>query len=278
MPFDTLCWQDASCTLNTHCEQNGVKIDRMLPHWAAFVAPLIALFVAGITVLAFDVDMVVARWGFDGAAKEPWIWADVWLWRILTDYGHLPGILLGVTGAALLLKSLVLRRVDHGLWSGLFLVVSVLVGPLLLVNVVIKDAWHRPRPREIVQFGGTEHFSSFAVPGSSENSKSFPSGHASIAFYLMTPAFIFLRWRRPRWAAIWLSIGFGYGFLMGASRILHGAHFVSDILGSAVVVYLTGWGLSCLLLPAYKDESQSSTLWPVAAEARREFPPLNSAA
>lgn len=42
--------------------------------------------------------------------------------------------------------------------AALFLVATLALGPGLLVNVALKDHWGRPRPIDIAQLGGTEHF------------------------------------------------------------------------------------------------------------------------
>ena len=41
----------------------------------------------------------------------------------------------------------------------LFLFLGLLVGPGLVVNGILKDHWGRARPAEIIEFGGTAHFS-----------------------------------------------------------------------------------------------------------------------
>ena len=40
--------------------------------------------------------------------------------------------------------------------AAVFLVLSLLLGPGLLVNVILKDNWGRPRPGSVVEFGGTQ--------------------------------------------------------------------------------------------------------------------------
>lgn len=61
-------------------------------------------------------------------------------------YGAAPWIVvidLGMLAADLTSNRTALRR------RGVFLLLSVLVGPELVVNVLLKDHWGRPRPREI---------------------------------------------------------------------------------------------------------------------------------
>lgn len=69
--------------------------------------------------------------------------------------------------------------------------------------------------------------------------KSFPSGHASAAFYLIFPFFL-LRNTRPLWARTFLFAGLGYGLLMGICRMCQGAHFASDVIWAGGFVYLCG--------------------------------------
>ncbi|HBH49073.1 MAG TPA: PAP2 family protein, partial [Bacteroidales bacterium] len=40
-------------------------------------------------------------------------------------------------------------------WA-LMMILTIVLGPGLLVNATFKDNWGRPRPNEIVEFGGKE--------------------------------------------------------------------------------------------------------------------------
>lgn len=112
---------------------------------------------------------------------------------------------------------------------GLFLVLSVVLGPGLVVNGILKDNWGRPRPRQIVEFGGEATHRPPLVITPSEDGKSFPCGHCSIGF--VTSAFYFLlRRRRPGLAYIALGGSILLGLLMGWGRMAAGAHFFSDVL------------------------------------------------
>src|SRR5215510_5969974 len=39
-----------------------------------------------------------------------------------------------------------------------FLISTMILGPGLMANVILKDHWGRSRPIDVTQFGGTEHF------------------------------------------------------------------------------------------------------------------------
>jgi chromate transporter len=51
-------------------------------------------------------------------------------------------------------------------------------------------------------------------------------------------------WRERRsWAWAFGTLGMAHGVLMGLGRIAQGGHWISDVLWSAGVVYVTAWGL-----------------------------------
>lgn len=67
---------------------------------------------------------------------------------------------------------------------------------------------------------------------------SFPSGHAAVAFFLITPAFLVDR-RRPGLARGLFLTGLAFGAAMSAVRVIQGGHFASDVVWSAAIVYFT---------------------------------------
>ena len=70
-----------------------------------------------------------------------------------------------------------------------FLVATLALGPGLLVNVVLKDHWGRPRPIDVTQFGGDQHFVAWWDPrGDCPGNCSFVSGDVSGAFWTLAPA------------------------------------------------------------------------------------------
>jgi membrane-associated PAP2 superfamily phosphatase len=115
-----------------------------------------------------------------------------------------------------------------------------------MVNVVFKDHWGRPRPREIVQFGGQKQFLQPWQKGEDGKGRSFPSGHASAAFYMTAPFFIYRRTNKQL-ARIWLAGGLTFGLLMSIARITQGGHFLSDNLWAWGMVHLTALALCYIL-------------------------------
>ncbi len=115
----------------------------------------------------------------------------------------------------------------------LFLILSLAIGPGLVVNTIFKDHWGRPRPDMVREFGGEMPFRPFWKPSSDcDQNCSFPSGHAAMAFYTMSPGFVSPRHRRR----IFLT-GFTYGLLVSVVRMAQGGHFLSDVVASFGIVF-----------------------------------------
>jgi membrane-associated PAP2 superfamily phosphatase len=125
-------------------------------------------------------------------------------------------------------------------------VILLAIGPGIIVNAVFKEYWGRPRPREIVQFGGKKEFLHPWQKGIAHKGRSFPSGHSSAAFYLAAPYFIFRR-RKPKAATLWLTGGLVFGTLMSVARITQGGHFLSDTLWAWGMVHILAVALYYLL-------------------------------
>jgi hypothetical protein len=132
-----------------------------------------------------------------------------------------------------------------------------------VVNVVFKDHYGRPRPREVVELGGQERFLPVWVMGSDPQAKSFPCGHCAIGFYLGTP-WLVLRRRRRGLALGFLVAGLAWGATMGAARMMAGGHFLSDVVWAAGMTWLVALALHRLLRP--EDEPAP----PAPADLARE--------
>ena len=183
------------------------------------------------------------RFYFVGAG---WGLSDVNPWRFLYHYGVLPAYLLTGGALALLIAGFFWAKAYPWRRSALFLVLMMALGPGLLVNTVFKDHWGRPRPRQMQSFGGDRQFHEVWERGEGGAGRSFPSGHASAAFYLMAPYFV-LRARARRRARVALLAGCCYGVFMGIARMAQGGHFPSDVLWAGGMVYLVGLALYYLL-------------------------------
>jgi len=203
-----------------------------------------------LSVLAFLIVAtgVIAVTGADLAVSAPfciegkWPIGDLFPWQALYRLDRIPAVALALFGLAAFLASFFRRDLQRWRLAGAFLVLLLVLGPGLLVNVAFKDHWGRPRPREIVQFGGQKPFLQPWQRGEDGKGRSFPSGHASAAFYMTAPFFIYRR-SNKRLARIWLTGGLVFGIFMSIARIAQGGHFLSDNLWAWGMVHLTALAL-----------------------------------
>ena len=78
-------------------------------------------------------------------------------------------------------------------------------------------------------------FRAFADGPLDSSGLGMPSSHAAVAF---GAAFVLCR-LHPRASAVWITLAIG----CGATRVLSGAHFVSDVVASGFLGYAIAWGL-----------------------------------
>ena len=123
--------------------------------------------------------------------------------------------------------------------AALFLLLSLAIGPGLMVNSVFKDHWGRARPAQIMQFGGDKIFTPAFVPSDQcDRNCSFPAGDPSMGFYLVSVAFLIPVATRRRQAIIG---AIGFGALLGIERMAQGGHFLSDVVASGFLIYAASW-------------------------------------
>lgn len=199
-----------------------------------FAVPIAILLLATAVIALTNADLALSSLF---CINEKWPVGDREPWHFLYLLDRGPAIAIGITGLVAALMGCMYTQRRSWIRPGLFLVILLVLGPGVVVNTIFKDYWGRPRPREIVQFGGTKEFLHPWQKGIAHKGRSFPSGHSSAAFYLTAPFFIFRR-RKPRAAAGWMAGGLTFGVLMSIARITQGGHFLSDTLWAWGMVHL----------------------------------------
>lgn len=225
------------------------------------VLVLLFLLLTSAAISLFDTDRQVISLvprNLEIAAVLPassWAWpgGNVFPWNVLYKVAAVPAVLTAFVALIIFLVSFWQEKYISWRKYTVFTILFLALGPGLLVNLFLKEEFGRARPREIIEFGGQQHFTEFWQPGTAGTNSSFPSGHAAIAFASIAPWFIF-REKRRTVARIFLYAGLLFGVLVGIARILQGAHFVSDILWAGGLVYLVGSFLALLMNIEKGDE------------------------
>ncbi len=142
--------------------------------------------------------------------------------------------------AVLVLKLLVPGRPPiMPLRQPVFLLSTLILGPGILVNAILKDNWGRPRPRYVEEFGGDLPYQPvWKITDYCDSNCSFVSGEASAAIWLTSIAFLVpATWRKAA-----LAFLLPLCLVLSVNRVAFGGHFLSDTLIS--------WGVTLLLILA----------------------------
>jgi len=117
----------------------------------------------------------------------------------------------------------------------LFLVSTLAIGPGLIVNLGLKDHWHRPRPVHVTQFGGDKAYVDWWNPrGTCERNCSFVSGEASAAAWMFAPAML----APPQWRVTAMAGAAVFTAIISFSRMAAGGHFFTDVLFAVLMMLI----------------------------------------
>lgn len=210
------------------------------PVWRYLLRTDLLLFCACVVLFVSwpELDLITTGWFY--SAEEGFLynhsWPVLFFYRVFAVL-HIPMLLLFI-GAGLWMKFRHWAPTWYRKKTLTFLLLSLLLGPGLLVNTVLKDnSIGRARPVHVEPFGGHKTFTpAFAYSGQCERNCSFVSGHASLGFYFIALGWI-LSSRR------WFMAGLAVGVMVGLGRIIQGGHFFSDVTFAFWAVY----GMNLLL-------------------------------
>lgn len=218
----------------------GIVMNGLKQHadWILF------LILALMFVLFPQIDLAVSGWFYD-AATQSWplnhhpISDSVYALFRYVPYVLVPVLLIVV---ALTFVKNGIDKAQRKIW--VFILVSLIAGPGILVHSVFKETFDRARPKQVEEFGGHSGFTpAWVISDKCEKKKcaSFVSGHAAMGFWLMALAWVFRR-------RSWLWAGIVVGCVVSAGRIVQGGHFLSDTVMAGFVCYFVYRGLSWWLL------------------------------
>lgn len=119
----------------------------------------------------------------------------------------------------------------------LFVFSTLVIAPGILVNVILKSNWGRPRPVAVDAFGGEFPFVRvWEITDYCARNCSFVSGEASSALWAVTLALFF----PPSWRAPVVMVLLTLAVLLSFNRIAFGGHFLSDVILS--------WGMTLTVI------------------------------
>lgn len=190
--------------------------------------PLLLMLVAALVAAATfalrpDLDLAVARLFY---GPEGFVGRAPWAQTLRSAFFAAPFLCLGAAvlawrprrGGAVSTRAL------------LGLLASLALGPGLLVNVVLKEHSHRPRPAQVVEFGGAAEFRPFwRFDGACAKNCSFVSGEAASAAWTLAPALLVPAPAR----AVAVAAALVFTAATAALRMAAGGHFLSDVVFAA---------------------------------------------
>lgn len=140
-----------------------------------------------------------------------------------------------------------------------FLLIGIIIGPVLVVDVGLKDHSGRARPINAQEFGGAKLFTPAFIPADQcTHNCSFVSGHVVGTSFLMAFGWLGTALQRRRWLVGSLVAA----SVVGIARIIPGGHFLSDVLFAWLFVYFSLWltegGLRLLGWKAHENREQYS--------------------
>ncbi len=140
----------------------------------------------------------------------------------------------------LLLGAYAARRFGHARRgptgrSVIYLLATLALGPGLLVNGVLKEVSHRPRPVQTAEFSGPWRFRPYETfDGQCRRNCSFVSGEVSTSAWTLAPALLAPPALRPLAIAATLLFTIATAWL----RMEFGGHYLSDVALAALFTFL----------------------------------------
>ena len=148
-------------------------------------------------------------------------------------------------GLALVAFAIRAGRRRRGRRVALYLILSLALGPGLVVNTVLKDNWGRARPSQVTEFGGAKRFTPAPlIADQCGRNCSFVAGDPAVGFWFLSLAFLL---SQP-WRCFAASGAVALGAFFGLARIAQGGHFLSDVIFCGFAVAATAWLLHRLIV------------------------------
>jgi membrane-associated PAP2 superfamily phosphatase len=199
--------------------------------------PLLIATLLLILDLTTDLDRTLTRYAYDAHSAGFPLRNNYWLDVVMHHWTKYAVVTVGFLAAAAFVLSYALPPLEPHRRVLLFLALAIALAPLSVT--VGKAASARHCPWDVEEFGGLVPYTRMFEPiaPAVKPGHCFPAGHASTGFALM--AFYFAAYARGmrKAAAAALTIGIAAGLVLGAGRVLQGAHFASHVVWAGLVCW-----------------------------------------
>jgi len=196
---------------------------------------------AALTTLVFwstDLDLRLAAWFYHPEnVGDVWPIRHWWPWKLLYDYAFPFTVSAGLLALAVYVFGHFHAYTERFRRRALYILLVIALGPGLVVNLIVKDHWGRPRPVHVSQFGGEHPYVPPAKFGHTPD-KSFVCGHCSVGY-----AFFALYFLSQNHKLLYFGLTLVLAWTLGFTRMTAGGHFMSDILWSGYLVFLVAYAL-----------------------------------
>lgn len=207
-------------------------------HYLLYFCIFLFLIILTVIISNLDWDLKLQRLFYQQDSPQPWYQKNYPLWSWLYHYGPIPAIIMTLIAVTLLIVGYFKSNYLKFRKYSLLILLTLILGPGLIINGILKDHWGRPRPRQIQEFGGNWEFREIWQQGIPGKGKSFPCGHCSMGFIFIVLYFSFKQKNRII-ARSSFAFSLCYGALIGMARIAQGGHFLSDVLWAGGITYFT---------------------------------------
>ncbi|MBL8858873.1 MAG: phosphatase PAP2 family protein [Planctomycetes bacterium] len=219
--------------------------------------PLLAVTALLVVFESTRLDRALLDPFYDPATRKFPLRDTAWFTLVFKDGLKAVIIVLGVLVAFGLVLSFRKRELVPWRRSMLYVVLAMALSPLVVAAFKYTSCKHCPWDLDF--YGGPAPYAGLlgCPPPSFGLGKCFPSGHASGGFALFALYFAH-RIHAPQRARLWLLVALAYGFLMGTSRMMQGAHFMSHNVATAFTCWTVCLVLYVLILRRYDERRFAS--------------------
>lgn len=161
-------------------------------------------------------------------------------YHFLYHYGTLPANLTVAFAIIVFILSFFILAWKKWRYVALMLIATMLTGGWLITHEVLKEYWGRPRPKQVIEFGGSQPFRPYYSPNffnQPEPSKSFTCGHCVSGFFFFAVGLAGRRLGNRYLYIGGMALALILGILLSWMRIALGGHFLTDILFSALIMW-----------------------------------------